>query len=47
VFAGFNNVAHVKKDDDLAQLRTREDFKELVAGLEGDKSKTSPVAAGK
>jgi hypothetical protein len=31
---GYKNVAHMKKDTDLDPLRAREDFKQLVAGLE-------------
>jgi tetratricopeptide (TPR) repeat protein len=32
---GFKNAAHVEKDPDLEPLRTREDFKKLLAGMEG------------
>jgi hypothetical protein len=34
VEAGFKDVAHAKKDPDLGPLRHREDFKEVLAGLE-------------
>ena len=32
---GGKDVAHMKKDTDLAPLREREDFQKLVAELEG------------
>jgi hypothetical protein len=35
VSKGFKNVVHMKKDPDLDPLRQREDFKKLVAELEG------------
>ena len=35
VAAGFNNAAHMKQDTDLDALRTREDFRQLIAKLEG------------
>jgi tetratricopeptide (TPR) repeat protein len=35
VSKGFKNVAHMKKDTDLDPLRQREDFKKLIAELEG------------
>jgi hypothetical protein len=34
VAAGFKDATAVKKDDDLADLRSRDDFKRLVAELE-------------
>ncbi len=34
VAAGFKNGAHMRKDKDLDSLRTREDFKQLIAKLE-------------
>jgi serine/threonine protein kinase len=34
VAKGFRNLAHMKKDADLASLRDRDDFKKLLAGLE-------------
>ena len=34
VAAGYRNVAHIKKDNDLDALRDREDFKKLIAELE-------------
>ncbi|HVC95981.1 MAG TPA: hypothetical protein VND64_19995 [Pirellulales bacterium] len=34
VAAGFKNAAHMKQDTDLEALRTREDFKQLIAELE-------------
>ncbi|HVC93200.1 MAG TPA: tetratricopeptide repeat-containing protein kinase family protein, partial [Pirellulales bacterium] len=34
VAAGFKNVNHMKQDTDLEALRTREDFKQLIAELE-------------
>jgi hypothetical protein len=34
VSKGYKNVAHMKKDTDLDPLRAREDFKQLVFGLE-------------
>jgi serine/threonine protein kinase/tetratricopeptide (TPR) repeat protein len=34
VAAGYRNVDHMKKDTDLAALRDRDDFKELIAELE-------------
>jgi tetratricopeptide (TPR) repeat protein len=37
VAAGFRDVALLKRDEDLAALRQREDFKELIAALEGKK----------
>jgi non-specific serine/threonine protein kinase/serine/threonine-protein kinase len=37
IAAGFNSVAHMKKDPDLDPLRGRDDFKKLVAQLEGAK----------
>jgi tetratricopeptide (TPR) repeat protein len=39
VSKGFKDVAHMKKDTDLASLRQREDFQKLVAELEGVKEK--------
>ena len=35
VSKGFKNVAHMKQDTDLDPLRQREDFKKLIAELEG------------
>jgi tetratricopeptide (TPR) repeat protein/tRNA A-37 threonylcarbamoyl transferase component Bud32 len=35
VSKGYKDVAHMKKDDDLAPLRSRQDFQKLVAELEG------------
>jgi tetratricopeptide (TPR) repeat protein len=35
VSKGYKDVAHMKKDDDLAPLRPRQDFQKLVAELEG------------
>jgi hypothetical protein len=32
--AGFHNVEHMKKDKDLDPLRSRDDFKKLLADLE-------------
>jgi serine/threonine protein kinase/tetratricopeptide (TPR) repeat protein len=37
VAAGFKNVTHMKKDPDLDSLRSRDDFKKLMAELEGAK----------
>jgi eukaryotic-like serine/threonine-protein kinase len=34
VKTGFNNAAHMKKDTDLDPIRSREDFKKLMSGLE-------------
>jgi len=34
VAAGCKNAAHIKQDTDLDTLRTREDFKQLIAELE-------------
>ena len=34
VAAGYADAAHLKADDDFAALRTRDDFKQLVADLE-------------
>ena len=34
VKAGFNNAARMKKDTDLDRIRSREDFKQLMSGLE-------------
>ena len=39
VAAGFNNLALIKKDSDLDNLRDREDFKQLVAKLEAGQGK--------
>jgi non-specific serine/threonine protein kinase/serine/threonine-protein kinase len=36
VAAGFNDVAHMKQDADLDALRSRDDFKQFVAELEGE-----------
>ena len=33
---GFKDAAHMKQDTDLDPLRTREDFKELIAELQGE-----------
>jgi serine/threonine protein kinase len=38
VSAGYKNAAQMKKDHDLDALRARDDFKRLVAGLEGVKT---------
>jgi hypothetical protein len=35
VAKGRKNAEHTKKDDDLKALREREDFKKLLAELEG------------
>jgi tetratricopeptide (TPR) repeat protein/peroxiredoxin/tRNA A-37 threonylcarbamoyl transferase component Bud32 len=44
VAAGYKDVGHIKKDNDLDSLREREDFKKLVAGLEAaQKEKTSSL----
>jgi len=32
---GYKDVAHMKKDTDLGPLRQREDFRKLVAELDG------------
>ena len=32
---GYNDVMHMKQDTELASMRPREDFKKLVAELEG------------
>ena len=37
VKAGYRDAAHMKKDTDLDPLREREDFKKLLAELEGKK----------
>lgn len=37
VKAGYNDAAHMAKDADLDSLRGREDFKKLLAKLEGKK----------
>ena len=39
VDAGFKDVAQIKKDDDLAALREREDFKKLLTDLEAREAK--------
>jgi tetratricopeptide (TPR) repeat protein len=39
VQAGFKDGAHMAKDSDLAPLRDREDFKKLLAELQGGKGK--------
>ena len=36
---GFKDAARMKKDPDLEPLRTRDDFKKLLAHLEGKASK--------
>jgi hypothetical protein len=43
VAAGFKDAAHMKKDTDLDALRSREDFKKLMAELE---KKPAPVEKG-
>ena len=35
VSKGYKDVAHMKKDTDLDPLRQRDDFRKLVAELEG------------
>jgi hypothetical protein len=35
VSKGYKDVAHMKKDTDLGPLRQREDFRKLVAELDG------------
>jgi hypothetical protein len=35
VARGYKDTAHMKKDADLQPLRAREDFKKLLAKLEG------------
>jgi hypothetical protein len=35
VSKGYKDVAHMKKDTDLDPLRPREDFRKLLAELEG------------
>jgi hypothetical protein len=40
---GYKDVAHMKKDTDLAPLRQREDFRKLVAELE-EKGKQAGAA---
>ena len=37
VAKGYKNVAHMKQDRDLDPLRDRQDFKKLLAELEGKK----------
>jgi hypothetical protein len=44
VAAGYNDAAHMKKDKDLDALRDREDFKKLLAELEGKAPPTSDAA---
>jgi hypothetical protein len=39
VKAGFTDVVHIRRDTDLDSLRGREDFKKLVADLEGSQGK--------
>jgi hypothetical protein len=34
---GYQNAAHMKKDPDLDSVRSREDFKRLISGLEARK----------
>ena len=34
VAAGFKNVTHMRNDEDLDNLRGRQDFQKLIAGLE-------------
>jgi hypothetical protein len=34
VAQGFNNVEHMKRDDDLTALRQRDDYKKLLAELQ-------------
>ena len=36
VSKGYKDVAHMKKDTDLTPLRQRDDFRKLVAELEGE-----------
>jgi hypothetical protein len=38
VSAGYKDAAHMNRDSDLDSLCGREDFKHLVAGLEGVKT---------
>jgi hypothetical protein len=40
IAAGFKDAAHMKKDKDLDALRGRDDFKKLLAELEGAKAKS-------
>jgi hypothetical protein len=47
VAAGFKNVAHMKKDKDLDPLRDRDDFKKMMATMEGANTKASSAAAAK
>ena len=37
VASGFSDIAHMKKDKDLDALRSRADFKKLLAELEPGK----------
>jgi hypothetical protein len=37
VAKGYKNAAHMKQDKDVAPLRERDDFKKLLAELEGKK----------
>jgi hypothetical protein len=37
VAAGYKNVTQIEKDDDLKPLRSREDFKKLLADLKARK----------
>jgi len=47
VSSGFKDAGHMKKDDDLDPLRSREDFKKLVAQLEGAKQHAAATSPGK
>jgi hypothetical protein len=40
VTKGYKNAAHMKKDTDLDPLRSREDFKKLIAELEATAPKS-------
>jgi hypothetical protein len=42
VAAGFKDTAQIKKDKDLDSLRDRNDFKKVVAELEGGKANAKP-----
>jgi serine/threonine protein kinase/tetratricopeptide (TPR) repeat protein len=47
IAAGFKNAAHMKEDKDLDALRSREDFKKMMATMEGANTKASSAAAAK
>ncbi|HEV8068355.1 MAG TPA: tetratricopeptide repeat protein [Planctomycetaceae bacterium] len=42
VAAGYKDAAHMRKDKDLDSLRTRDDFKKLIAELEKKSQKAKP-----